>query len=111
MADHRILHDPAGFHILDERAQKGGGLRAAGFRHAHRLADHHEALAKQSNVKIEAILQQTPVSVPFDVNITFLGWQFLDKVLDDMSDAEARDRLRKLGIECPDLTTLLQPSK
>jgi hypothetical protein len=68
-------------------------------------------LAKQSNVKIEAILQQTPVSVPFDVNLTFLGWQFLDKALDDMSDAEARRRLKKLGIDTPDLTTLLQPSQ
>lgn len=66
-------------------------------------------LAKQSNVKISAILTQTPVSVPFDVNITFLGWQMLDKAMDDMSDAEARDRLRTLGIETPDLNTLLQP--
>ena len=66
-------------------------------------------LAKQSNVKIEAILTQTPVSVPFNVNITFLGWQFLDKSLDDLSDEDCRARLRKLGIECPDLPSLLKP--
>jgi len=66
-------------------------------------------IPKQANVKVSAILQQTPVSVPFDVNLTFLGWQFLDKVLDDLSDAEARARLRKLGIESPDLAVLLNP--
>ena len=66
-------------------------------------------LAKQSNVKVSAILTQTPVSVPYNVTLTFLGWQFLDKAIDDLSDGEARDRLRKLGIDTPDLTTLLQP--
>ena len=66
-------------------------------------------LSKQSNVKVSAILQQTPVSVPFDVNLTFIGWQFLDKVISDLSDAEARARLRKLGIESPDLAILLNP--
>jgi hypothetical protein len=66
-------------------------------------------IPKQANVKVSAILQQTPVSVPFDINITFLGWQFLDKVLDDLADSEARARLRKLGIESPDLAILLNP--
>jgi hypothetical protein len=66
---------------------------------------------KQSNVKIQAILTQTPVSVPFNVLLTFLGFQFLDKAIDDMSDAEARTRLRKLGIESPDLNRLLQGSE
>jgi len=64
-------------------------------------------LAKQSNVKVSAVLTQTPVSVPFTVNVTFTGFQFLDKVMDDLSDEEARDRLRKLGFESPDLSTLL----
>jgi hypothetical protein len=64
---------------------------------------------KQSNVKVAAVLFQTPVSVPFDVHILFNGWQFLDKVMDDMSDADARCRLRKLGIETPDLADLLKP--
>jgi hypothetical protein len=68
-------------------------------------------LFKQSNVKVSAILTQTPVSVPFDVNITFLGWQMLDKSIDDISDNEARERLRKMGIDSPDVTALLQPSK
>src|SRR5262249_27926643 len=68
-------------------------------------------LYKQSNVRVSAILTQTPVSVPFNVTLTFLGWQFLDGSVDNLSDADARERLRKLGIESPDLTTLLQPSK
>lgn len=64
-------------------------------------------LYKQSNVKVSAILLNTPVSVPYDCTITFLGWQFLDKTIDDMSDADARSNLRKLGIETPDLQNLL----
>ena len=64
---------------------------------------------KQSNVKVSAVLFQTPVSVPFDVHILFAGWQFLDKVLEDLSDSDARCRLRKLGIESPDLAELLKP--
>lgn len=63
-------------------------------------------LAKQSNVKVSAVLLDTPVSVPVDVTMTFLGWQFLDKALDDMSDAEARQRLNTLGIETPDLNKI-----
>jgi hypothetical protein len=68
-------------------------------------------LFKQSNVKVSAILTQTPVSVPFDVKITFLGWQMLDKSIDDISDNEARERLRTMGLQVPDVTALLQPSK
>jgi hypothetical protein len=66
-------------------------------------------LYKQSNVKVSAVLTQTPTSVPFTVNLTFTGFQFLDKVMDDMSDEEARRRLCKLGIESPDLKILLAP--
>jgi hypothetical protein len=66
-------------------------------------------LYKQSNVKLSAVLTQTPTTVPYDVNITLLGWQFLDKAMDDMSDAEARARLNKLGIQTPDLSVLLKP--
>ena len=66
-------------------------------------------LYKQSNVKMSFVLTQTPTSVPFDVNVTLLGWQFLDKACDDLSDAEARCRLNKLGIDTPDLRTLLNP--
>jgi hypothetical protein len=66
-------------------------------------------LLKQSNVKISAILTQTPVSVPFNILITFLGWQLLDKTIEDLSDQEARTRLRKLGLESPDLAILQNP--
>jgi hypothetical protein len=66
-------------------------------------------LFKQSNVKVSAILTQTPVSVPFNVTLTFLGIQLLDKSIDDLSDAECRSRLRKLGIDSPDLAILLGP--
>jgi hypothetical protein len=64
-------------------------------------------LPKQSNVKVSAVLFQTPVSVPFDVNITFLGWSALDPDLDSLSEDDARCRLRKLGFDVPDLETLL----
>jgi len=66
-------------------------------------------LPKQSNVKVTAVLTQTPVSVPFDVTLSFLGWQMLDKTVSDLSDEEARRRLNKLGIETPDLAILLNP--
>jgi len=66
-------------------------------------------LFKQSNVKVSAILTQTPVSVPFNVTLTFLGCQLLDKSIDDLSDAECRARLRKLGIDSPDLAILIGP--
>ncbi len=64
-------------------------------------------LYKQSNVKVAAILLQTPASVPFNVTITFTGWQFLAKEIDDLSDADCRDRLRLLGFEVPDLNKVL----
>jgi len=66
-------------------------------------------LSKQSNVKVSAILTQTPVSVPFNVTITLIGWNSLSKELDDLSDEECRSRLRKLGIETPDINILLKP--
>ncbi len=65
-------------------------------------------LQKQSNVKVTAILTQNPVSVPYYVTLTFLGWQFLSKELDDLSDSECRARLRKLGFETPDLNVILK---
>lgn len=64
-------------------------------------------LFKQSNVKVSAILTQTPVSVPFNVTLTFLGLQLLEKSVEDLSDSEARARLRKLGIDSPDLAILI----
>lgn len=65
-------------------------------------------LYKQSNVKVSAMLLETPVSVPLTLKITFLGVQFLEKSLDDLSDSECRSRLRKLGIETPDLASLFK---
>ena len=64
-------------------------------------------IPRQSNVKISAILLQTPVSVPFNIEVTFTGFSFLEKSLDDMSDADARAALRKLGIETPDPNALI----
>lgn len=64
-------------------------------------------LPKQSNVKILALLTDTPTSVPYDITVTFLGWQFLEKSLDDLSDNDCRERLRKLGFETPDPNILL----
>lgn len=64
-------------------------------------------LAKQSNVKLSAVLLQTPTSVPYDVYVTLLGWQWLDKAMDDMSDSDARARLRSFGITSPDIVTPL----
>jgi len=66
-------------------------------------------LPKQSNVRVSAILTETPVSVPFNVTMSFCGWNLLDKTVEDLSDQEARARLRKLGIESPDLAILLNP--
>src|SRR5271155_324724 len=63
-------------------------------------------LYKQSNVKVSAILTQTPVSVPLNVTLTFMGIQLLDKSVDDLSAEECRNRLRKLGFESPDLSVL-----
>lgn len=65
-------------------------------------------LYKQSNVKVSAILLQTPVSVPYNVTITFMGWQFLAKEIDDLSDDDCRARLRKLGFEVPDLNLIVK---
>ena len=67
-------------------------------------------LSKQSNVKVSAILTQTPVSLPMTVTLTWLGLQLLSKDLSDISDDECRRRLRKLGIESPDLAILINPS-
>jgi hypothetical protein len=64
-------------------------------------------LFKQSNVKISAILTETPVSVPFQMTLSFQGFQLLDKSVDDLADDECRRRLRKLGIESPDLSVLM----
>ena len=65
-------------------------------------------LMKQSNVKLSAILLQTPISVPYNVVVSFCGWQAVDSSLDGLSDDDARDRLRKLGFTVPDPKVLLR---
>jgi hypothetical protein len=65
-------------------------------------------LPKQSNVKVSAILLQTPVSVPYNIVLTFMGWQQVDDSLDGMSDDDARARLHKLGFNVPDPKVLLR---
>jgi hypothetical protein len=67
-------------------------------------------LPKQSNVKVSAILLQTPVSVPYNVTLTFQGWQQVDDSLDGLSDDDARARLRLLGFQVPDPKVLLRSS-
>ena len=67
-------------------------------------------LPKQSNVKLSAILTQTPISVPFNILVTFAGWQATDVSLDGLSDDDARERLRKLGFTVPDPKVLLRSS-
>ena len=67
-------------------------------------------LPKQSNVKLSAILTQTPISVPFNILVTFAGWQATDASLDGLSDDDARERLRKLGFTVPDPKVLLRSS-
>ena len=65
-------------------------------------------LAKQSNVKCSFVLQQTPTSVPYDVDLCLCGWQFLDKAMDDLTDDDARKRLKTLGFEVPNFQALAQ---
>lgn len=67
-------------------------------------------LIKQSNVKVSAILTQTPVSVPFNVTLTFLGWQILDKSVEDLSDDDCRARLKAVGFEVPNMQAILNPT-
>jgi hypothetical protein len=65
-------------------------------------------LPKQSNIKVSAILLQTPVSVPYNATLTFQGWQDVDDSLSSLSDDDARERLRKLGFTVPDPKVLLR---
>jgi hypothetical protein len=67
-------------------------------------------LVKQSNVKLSAILLQTPISVPVNVVVTFTGWQNVDDSLAGISDDDARERLRRLGFTVPDPKVLLRPA-
>lgn len=63
-------------------------------------------LFKQQSIKSEFILNQAPPAVspngpPYNVTLTFGGWQFLDYTLDEMSPDEAASRLRAAGFVIP----------
>jgi hypothetical protein len=61
-------------------------------------------LFKQQSIQTEFVLTQAPPSVspnapPYDVTLTFRGWQFLDHTLDEMSGADAAALLKQAGFE------------
>ena len=68
-------------------------------------------LFKYQSVQAELILTSAPPSIPLILTITLLGYQFLDKSLDDISDEEARRRLKVLGFDVPDLSMLVDQTK
>jgi len=69
-------------------------------------------LFKQQNILVEFMLTQAfpasePNAPPYDVTLTFNGWQFLDHTVDSISVDVAACKLRELGfwvppaVECP----------
>ena len=68
-------------------------------------------LFKYQSIEAQFILTNPPPSVPLTVTVTLLGWQFLDKSLDDISDEEARRRLKVMGFDVPDLSMLVDQTK
>jgi len=69
-------------------------------------------LYKQQNIEIEFMLTQAfpasePNAPPYNVVLTFNGWQFLDHTVDEISVDVAACKLRELGfwvppaVECP----------
>jgi hypothetical protein len=63
-------------------------------------------LYKQQSIKAEFILTQAPPSVtpngpPYNVVLTFTGWQFLDPSIDNMDPDDAAERLRAAGYTVP----------
>jgi hypothetical protein len=69
-------------------------------------------LYKQQNILVQFILLQPfpasePNAPPYDVTLTFNGWQFLDHTVDEISVDVAACKLRELGfwvppaVECP----------
>jgi hypothetical protein len=63
-------------------------------------------LYKQQSIKAEFILTQAPPSVspnapPYNIVLTFTGWQFLDPSLDNMDPNDAAQRLRDAGYCVP----------
>jgi len=68
-------------------------------------------LFKYQSVQGQFILTNTPPSIPLIVTVTLLGWQFIDKSLDDLSDEEARRRLKIMGFDVPDVSMLIDQTK
>jgi hypothetical protein len=68
-------------------------------------------LFKYQSVQAEMILTNTPPSIPLVVTVSLLGWSFLDKSLDDLSDEEARRRLKVMGFDVPDVSMLVDQTK
>lgn len=69
-------------------------------------------LFKQQSIKVEYMLTNPPASLspnlpPYNVTMTFNGWQFLDHTVDEISVDVAACKLRDLGffvpkaVECP----------
>jgi len=63
-------------------------------------------LYKQQSIKAEFILTQAPPATapngpPYNVTLTFTGWQFLDPSLDNMDPDDAAQRLRDAGYCVP----------
>ena len=48
MTFQRSLDKSAAFHFLDEAVQEFGRFRAAAFRYAHGLSNHHETFGQQA---------------------------------------------------------------
>lgn len=68
-------------------------------------------LFKYQSVQADVILTNAPPSIPIILTITLLGYQFLDKSLDDISDEEARRRLKVMGFDVPDVSMLVDQTK
>ncbi len=60
----------------------------------------------EQSLRVFFTLSQPPPSTPLIVTLTLLGWQFIDKCIDRISDEYARAELRKLGINSPSLDAL-----
>lgn len=69
-------------------------------------------LFKQQNIQVEFMLTQSPPTSgsnapPYNVTLTFNGWQFLDHTVDEIAVDVAAKKLRDLGffvpkaVECP----------
>jgi hypothetical protein len=63
-------------------------------------------LFKQQNIQVEFSLTQSPPTSggnapPYNVTLTFNGWQFLDHTVDEISVDVAAQKLRELGIFVP----------